>query len=308
MAQTQSARRELQSVAELVASVYQAADLRSLVAAVTSWLRSCIPVNSRDSAQLAACETRLLAVLESAIGLTPSTRGRGRAGRSEAAENRMDIDDVWAQMVDMLPLHGSPDYAGALAAAREVVVQGARTLATRRGLEALLHAARDVEQLGAPPSLVYRLNGELAWQNGSLQNLLERRKLDGDVLREQAWQLAMPICRRLVSDSAARTRQSRSVAGLNVMLAARPLRAAGKSEAVVCVEVAEAKRVSALSTRELEIAKLLAEAGSYQAVADVSGLSLDSVRTYVRRVYRKLGVGSRIAMRARLIRDGDLPK
>lgn len=279
-----------------------------MVAVVASWLRSCIPVNSRDSVQFAACETRLLAVLESAIGLAPGTRGRGRPDRNQATENRIEVDEVWAQMIDMLPLHGSPDYAGALLAAREVVVQGAQTLATRRGLEALLHAARDVEQLGAPPSLVYRLNGELAWQNGSLQSLLERRNLDGDLLREHAWQLAMPICQKLLSDSATRARQSKSVADLNVLLAARPLRAAGRSEAVVCVEVAEAKRVSALSARELEIARLLADAGSYQAVADLAGLSLDSVRTYVRRVYRKLGVGSRIAMRARLIRDGDLPK
>jgi DNA-binding CsgD family transcriptional regulator len=49
---------------------------------------------------------------------------------------------------------------------------------------------------------------------------------------------------------------------------------------------------------------MIARHGSYRVVADETGISLDSVRTYVRRVYKKLGINSRSQLRARLIHEG----
>ena len=48
-----------------------------------------------------------------------------------------------------------------------------------------------------------------------------------------------------------------------------------------------------LSTRETEILKCLAEGRHYKEIADQLGLSMDTVRTYIRRTYEKLHVHSR---------------
>ena len=51
--------------------------------------------------------------------------------------------------------------------------------------------------------------------------------------------------------------------------------------------------VEKLSTREHEILKCLAEGRHYKEIADQLGLSMDTVRTYIRRTYEKLHVHSR---------------
>jgi DNA-binding NarL/FixJ family response regulator len=48
-----------------------------------------------------------------------------------------------------------------------------------------------------------------------------------------------------------------------------------------------------LSTRQIEILRLLAEGHSYKATADLLGLGLDTVRTHVRKIYERLHVHSR---------------
>ncbi len=70
------------------------------------------------------------------------------------------------------------------------------------------------------------------------------------------------------------------------------------------VQLSEAKRVTALSVRESEIAVLLVKIGKYKDVAVAAGISLDSVRTYVRRIYRKFGIHDRHELKARMIREG----
>jgi DNA-binding NarL/FixJ family response regulator len=48
-----------------------------------------------------------------------------------------------------------------------------------------------------------------------------------------------------------------------------------------------------LSKRELEVIQLLAEGHPYKNIAATLGLTIDTVRTYIRRIYQKLQVNSR---------------
>ena len=60
----------------------------------------------------------------------------------------------------------------------------------------------------------------------------------------------------------------------------------------------------ALSPREREIARLIARGLPNKAIAAVLDISPWTVATYVRRLFAKLGVGSRAEMVARALADG----
>ncbi len=63
---------------------------------------------------------------------------------------------------------------------------------------------------------------------------------------------------------------------------------------------------SALSPRELEIARMVATGYPNKIIADVLEISEWTVGTHLRRIFAKLGVGSRAAMVSRLIEEGVL--
>lgn len=71
--------------------------------------------------------------------------------------------------------------------------------------------------------------------------------------------------------------------------------------------VARPARVN-LSSRELEIARMIAKGHTNRTIAAVLDISPWTVSTHLRRVYAKLNVGSRAAMVARLSADGLLPR
>jgi DNA-binding CsgD family transcriptional regulator len=56
-----------------------------------------------------------------------------------------------------------------------------------------------------------------------------------------------------------------------------------------------------LSPRELEIVRMVAQGHPNKVIADVLSISSWTVCTYLRRIFAKLGVGSRAAMVARLM-------
>jgi DNA-binding CsgD family transcriptional regulator len=70
--------------------------------------------------------------------------------------------------------------------------------------------------------------------------------------------------------------------------------------------VAPAKELLALSPREREIARLVAEGATNKAIAAVLDISLWTVGTHLRRMYAKLDVHSRGALVARFARLGAL--
>ena len=59
-----------------------------------------------------------------------------------------------------------------------------------------------------------------------------------------------------------------------------------------------------LSPREREIVRLVAKGLPNKAIADVLDISLWTVATHLRRIFAKLGVGTRAEMIARVIGDG----
>ena len=61
-----------------------------------------------------------------------------------------------------------------------------------------------------------------------------------------------------------------------------------------------------LSPREQEIVRMVAEGHPNKVIADVLNISSWTVCTHLRRIFAKLGVGSRAAMVARLF-DGRIP-
>jgi DNA-binding CsgD family transcriptional regulator len=61
-----------------------------------------------------------------------------------------------------------------------------------------------------------------------------------------------------------------------------------------------------LSPREREIARMVAKGYPNKTIAGVLDLSIFTVSTYLRRIFAKLGVGSRAAMVAHLLADGSL--
>ena len=63
-----------------------------------------------------------------------------------------------------------------------------------------------------------------------------------------------------------------------------------------------------LSPREQEIVRMVAKGHPNKVIADVLNISSWTVCTHLRRIFAKMGVGSRAAMVAQLIESGTLPK
>jgi DNA-binding CsgD family transcriptional regulator len=79
-------------------------------------------------------------------------------------------------------------------------------------------------------------------------------------------------------------------------------------EGVRCVLIRQhskpARGQVALSPREQEIARMVAKGYPNKIIADVLDISSWTVCTHLRRMFAKLGVGSRAAMVARLLAEG----
>jgi DNA-binding CsgD family transcriptional regulator len=67
-----------------------------------------------------------------------------------------------------------------------------------------------------------------------------------------------------------------------------------------------ARTQTLLSSRELEIARMIAAGHTNKTIARVLDISAWTVSTHLRRIFAKLDVGSRAAMVARLLEDGML--
>jgi DNA-binding CsgD family transcriptional regulator len=206
-----------------------------------------------------------------------------------------------------------------LRAAAPAIAEAAQDIVRRRSHEFALDIARDLETLGAPPSLLFQLDGRIVWANHALTEMCEQRHLSRNRLLQAACRFAAPLCaalRRREDPAApgkakkgkkagARKRLRTRVSELGVHLRATVKRRnESAGEALLLVEVSEAKRTTKLSPRELQVARLVSQHGSYKQAAETAQVSLDSVRTYIRRIYRKFGVSNRMQLKARLIREG----
>jgi DNA-binding CsgD family transcriptional regulator len=72
------------------------------------------------------------------------------------------------------------------------------------------------------------------------------------------------------------------------------------------VRMAKARAHTTLSPREIEIVRMVAKGHPNKIIADILSISAWTVCTHVRRIFAKLGVGSRAAMVAQLLECGML--
>ena len=307
---------QLKSLAELLQQVYNAVDLSQISRAIVLHVRDGLPPDARNPKALETLERRLVMSLEDlylaslheggpADGMNPSLTERISTAETYY-QSQIDTASRMLDRVELVTADGS-----VIRAAGDAIAEAAVDVVRRRSADFALEIARDQEKLGAPPSLLFQLDGRIVWSNHSLLEMVEQRKLDKAKLLQVACRFAAPLCAALRSrEEPTDKRQLRQhMKEIGIHFRATVMRNGNSAgEALLLMEASEAKRATDLSPRELQIARLVSEHGSYQKAADMSNVSLDSVRTYIRRIYRKMGVSNRTQLKARMIREGLMPK
>lgn len=309
-----SVHPQLGLIAAFVQQANHAPDLPRLVDHIVSHVRDGLAPRDRNPAALKSLREQLTRNLEAiVVDSLPDDLPRADVGELEI---RGDLGDPIASLMEtletaaaLLDAVAEARWDGAvLRASGDALADAGRLLANRLCALCTLQVVRDLEELGSPPALVYLPNGSLVWINSALRQFNETRRVDRDALIEAVCAFAGPFCRHVLMGDKPPARKSIRLDEPAVHLKAEVVTPRGANESSVVITVSEARRAGALSKRELEAARQLCTDGSYQAVADKLGISLDSVRTHLRRAYRKLGVSNRVAMKDRLIREGLLPR
>lgn len=303
---------QLKALADLLQKIYASVDLSQIAGTVSNFVRDAIPPHNRAPSTLRGIERRMTVALEDLYfsGLHPDLSGAdpetSLAERISTAESHYHdtIEDAARTIERAVP---DSDAGHILRAAAPVIAEAAGDIAERRRNDFALDIARDAEGLGAAPSLLFGIDGRIVWTNHALTEMCEQRQVEKTGLIQSASRFAAPLCaalRRREKPGSRKDKRKR-LPELGVHLVAEIKRQRGSpGEALLLVQVSEAKRVTDLSPREQEVACLVARHGSYRKAAELAGVSLDSVRTYVRRIYRKFGVSNRVQLKARLIREG----
>jgi DNA-binding CsgD family transcriptional regulator len=286
---------------ELLASAFRAQDIASCVQAIIEPIK-----DARDQAPDfdAAAERLTRAVEDLYAEAVPIADYHAAMPHFQRARSAHPPERSFVNAMEELAA-GAAGIGAVLRAAVPGLLQAIRHLAERKCSQFALDVVRDFEQFGAPPALVYLGNGTLLWQNSALQDLVELRRLNKSALLTAAAAFAGPFCVSIRTGQPLPRPRSIQVPHPAVFLRVEVRESKdAPPDKVLLVHVTEARRASELSPRELEVAKHLCRMQGYREVAAELGISLDSVRTHVRRAYRKLGVSSRVALKARLIRDG----
>jgi len=300
----------LQTVATLLSECFAARTVHEIADAVLAQVREVLPPHGRDLAWMSNLRRRLaLAVREVCLSELPQDDTTVATELPEVTGAAESMRQCLASAADHMDKQSRGPLDGRfLRAAAESIVTAARGVAQRSVGNDELSAVRQLERVGAPPAMLFRLDGELLWFNSPLAHMCDRRQFSRENLRRDAQGLVRALAVESQSlGGPAASGESRALSGARTGLNLRATLRHGNGDmrsTFVEVIASEARRQTRLTPRELQVARLLAELGSYAAVAQRTDLSLDSVRTYVRRVYRKLAVNSRALLRERLIYEG----
>lgn len=308
--QTNSTRAARRALDELLADCFAARTLHDLSDALMRRVREALPAARRDLAWLGDTQRALARGLRGVCLADLNGQPEPAPDIRAAAENHLETE--LAQAAQRLQTTSGSLYAGTLlTAAAPSLVQAARGLAARSVAAAPLQAMTRLESEGAPPALLCRLDGHVLHLSPPLEDLCRRRQHVPTLVFHDALAPVHELARECVPlggtlDQGARKSALGPRTGLH--LTAVLQRHAGDVRSMfVEVVASEALRQTRLTARELQIARLLVTRGSYAEVARHGGIALDTVRTHVRRLYRKLAVSSREALRLRLKYEGLLP-
>ncbi len=310
MGRTSTKDVQLRAMADLLQHVFRAQDLSQLVRAIIDHVRDALPARARNPSALSTITTSLGHALETIYAQAVPQADHHAAIPAPRVDFETSYDRKFLELVHEAAGHldAEPDAridGAVLRSCATTLLEAVRLMAERRCSLYALSLVREMERLGARPTLIYLTNGTLVWQNSALTQLLEHRRISRKKLMAVAADFAGAFCAAAWRGSPPPPQASRRSIEPPVLLQAELRRSGGDAvESAVLVFVSEARKVSELSARELQVAQSLCHLPGYRAVADSLGISLDSVRTHVRRAYRKLGVTSRIALKARLIREG----
>jgi DNA-binding CsgD family transcriptional regulator len=303
---------QLKALAELLQKAYGAVDLGQIARAIRFHVRDGLPVETRSPGQLDTIEHRLILALEDLYlaslhpegptdGMNPSLAERISTAEAYYTEQI----ETAARMMDRAGLISSD--GSVLRAASPAIAEAAQDIVRRRSNEYALDIARDQEKLGAPASMLFGLDGRIVWANHALTDLTEARGLGRAKVLQAGCRFAAPLCAglRCRKEPTSRRELRKRFTELGVHFRATIMRRnESAGEALLLVELSEAKRTTELSPREIQVATLVSQQMSYKQAAETAQVSLDSVRTYIRRIYRKFGVTSRVQLKARMIREG----
>lgn len=300
-------------VVDFLRSVHAAGDARQLATEIEHFVRNALPARCRDRRTLSNFSRSLEAALEqemlSGLAIDDATAALSVSSASQSQGHPGNLESVLETGAALLDGCVGAHVSGAsLRICVESVRDAAHAMAERMLSLGALKRCRELETAGSPAALLFSVQGKPLWCNAALGQLIFRRELDRDAVQRHARDLALEVLQNYWRSGFMRGLYpdvSRYNEATGLHLTANLLNA-GESplESVVRVTASEARRKTVLSPREQQIALLLAQCDSYKQVALNANVSLDTIRTYVRRIYRKLAVNSRFALKQRLAHDG----
>lgn len=306
----------LRSISGLIANVFESGSLDEISRHIVDHVREGMPPSERDPAYLATLAERLTKTLLDLYAANKPISDSDAQNRSMVlmralsgaeAEFKILMETVSNELEHLDDRSGS---GAVLRASTDSIIRAAMSIATRLNSEAALEVARQLEELGAPPAVLFSSFGNVLWANSALRRLVERRGLSIDEVIAQAAELSDAAIESFPPMSGVRPRARSSFRNekLGLHFGLKTVKCKhSQVDNFFCVDLSEAKRVTKLSPRETEIAVLLVKIGKYKDVAETANISLDSVRTYVRRIYRKFGIHDRHELKSRMIREGLIP-
>ncbi len=305
----------LHAVAALTAAAFSAQGVHAFGDAIIQHVRQSLPALQRNPTWLGSLNGRLVAatrrVCLASLDASDGDSAEDPAGNLQADVAANEFTRILDSAAAYLDEHGIGPVSGETLRTAAGSLHAAALGIIRRGAASgELTAVKGLEQDGAPPTLLFRLDGEMVWLNATLAQLCKRREIPPtqvsadakDLVRELSAS-SRPLGGELDVGAGLARRGNRTDMHLRAVLRRGP---ADGSATLIEVVVSEARRQTRLTTRELQVARLLLEHGAYLKVAEAANLSLDSVRTYVRRAFRKLAVSNQAQLRARLVYDGML--
>jgi DNA-binding CsgD family transcriptional regulator len=291
---------------ELLLGALQSSDLEGLVQTVLSFARESLPLASRSPALLNAHRERLRAACEkifydtvAADNARPNSRPK-RSAKPGDAEFRDTLLQLAAELADNAP---NRPHSQSLREGADILTEAAGLLARQRWSELLARDVRRLEAPESPPAASFLANGQMLWANSALLRLTHARDIDHGSAIETMTDFAATVA-EAHADEAVLSPPEHRLEGYRVYLFGDVRTDGLIGDLTVEIRASEVRRKLELTDRELQVARLIAESGSYRATAESLGIAIDTVRSHIRRVYRKLGVHDRVGLRARLRHNG----